>query len=565
MKQQGQSLDGDNLQEVLDAGDNASRVGRQQFFTPQPLAEALMLALPRRNGLAIANTFADLTMGAGSLLLASGADKLYGIDIDSRLARKPDNAAGMWSCVNADLTEFYPLLQEANWTLDLCGLNPPFSVRWHSERIVPQLSMSKVPAIIRTLETTPNLGAGGTIDSTLATFLIALDRMTEKGEGYMICSQSTAERIFGAPHEAAACAARSHIWLWLTLSDGGDWQATDHGDSTIFENARAFDVAVLYFARGHTGEHPFHLVAPDTQPDTVRRTLAPIPLQRNVLRRGFSIHSIYDFAPDSDTRWRAAKEEWLRRREEARSNRPSWNMWLERGKIRRHLTPFQAVSGKIPRAKVEALNRLEGQSPMALVVQRSTRMELLQAVHSNIWRVEPALIADVEEAIRQYNGNRAPFYQLNDVQRLGWLDEHDTILCLRDGLAGFTKGESYEIKSETIEVERHTDKVNLLGKPEKVTLSGRELCFTITGDNGRIAKFSPPIKVGAPPKDMAHHTPPRRNAITDKCDRYDLDILVKFFRIPEVPDVAQIAPDIFERHVAKIHEIETEMNRRLAA
>jgi hypothetical protein len=84
MKQQGQKLDTDNLQDVLDAGSNAARVGRQQFFTPLAIAQALMLMLPKKQ-----SSFVDLTMGDGAILRASAAPELFGIDIDSRLARKP--------------------------------------------------------------------------------------------------------------------------------------------------------------------------------------------------------------------------------------------------------------------------------------------------------------------------------------------------------------------------------------------------------------------------------------------------------------------------------------------
>ena len=207
---QGQRLDGFNLQAVLDAGTNGADKGRQQFFTPPDVARALTAMLPRSRA-----CFVDLAMGAGSLLLGANAAENIGVDIDPRCARKPDNAPGRWHTATADLTSLYPLLEEVNWQFDLCGLNPPFSVRWHKDRLTA-LSKSDCAAVARTFQR----AGGDTIDSTLAMFLIALDRMTRAGEGYLICNESTAKRFFGDPDDPAPGGGDVPARARLALADG---------------------------------------------------------------------------------------------------------------------------------------------------------------------------------------------------------------------------------------------------------------------------------------------------------------------------------------------------------
>lgn len=570
MKQQGQRLDGDNLQEVLDAGTNAARVGRQQFFTPLEIARPLMIPLPRKQG-----NFVDFTMGDGALLTASNALTLFGCDIDSRLARKPDNALGDWSCINADLTNLYPLLHEIDWRFDLCGLNPPFSVQWHNDRLAA-LIQSQSDAVA---DTFASQSSRPTIDSVLATLLIALDRMTPKGEGYLICSQAKADAIMQLP-------IGQHVWTRLVLEQ-----------AAFFKDAHPMNLAVLYFARDHfqpSGTEPLTLSVTGTPEFDVERwklevgrSLSIPATQRYVLRKGTSILNTYDFCPTTGTRWKAVAEEIRRERTEADAER-QWNIWLEKGVIHRHLTPFQKHSVRIPKARAMALDRLHGQSPLALVVQRDSRCELLAAVHSPIWRVQPELVTAVEHAVAAYNSHRAPLYRLNEVQRLGYLDEEDTILCKLDGLPGFRRGESYPITSTTISVTRHLERPNLLGVKEKVTLSGKELCFTIVGDRDKAHKFSPPIRQGTPPKasDLAadcaepDDTAPlslvvmrsleavARDANTPALadpDHHDLDVLIKYFRIPEVPDVTQVQPERYAAFLRRVDEIEAGINQRLAA
>ena len=519
MKPKGQSLDGDNLQAVLDSGRNAARVGRQQFFTPHDVAAALTLPLPK-----FRETAVDLHMGAGALLSGCQPKTALGADIDSRLARKPAGVdASAWHCINADTTLLYPILTEIDWRADLFVLNPPFSVQWRPERLA-DLAESGARGVREAFDATAKQ-----IDSTLATYLMALDRMTRRGEGYMLCNEATAIRLFGNPGEYIDPEdhdLRSHIWLWLTIPPG------------MFPECQPFNVAVLYFAREHYGPL-VHLTAPDASALSIRNTLAPSASFRHMTRTGLSVLSVYEADAQTIPLWQAAKEEYAMRHAEKR--RP-WNLWLNPdGTIGRHLTPFQQNSERIPRGRAIALNELQGKTPMDLVVQKPSRTALTHAVHGTLWNVEPALIAAVDGAIANYNAVRAPLYPLNPMQRLGYLDEEDTIACAAAGIPGFTVGARYPLASQTVNVERKTSRINFIGNEEDLTISGHELCFTITDEAGKAHSFMNPPK----PDDPLSHP---------------LESLVANFAIPEVPDVAAVQRAAYEANMAKLAALETRLN-----
>ena len=96
----------------------------------------------------------------------------------------------------ADVTRFYPLAHQARLKHDLLLLNPPFSLQWWLDRLAP-LALSDVPGVKETYATA--CSKGDTIDSTLATLLIALDSLSSSGEGFMICNGDTARRLIGDP------------------------------------------------------------------------------------------------------------------------------------------------------------------------------------------------------------------------------------------------------------------------------------------------------------------------------------------------------------------------------
>jgi len=263
-------------------------------------------------------------------------------------------------------------------------------------------------------------------------------------------------------------------------------------------------------------------------------------------------------ATDPTRAFLAVQDEVRLRADAAYRERAGWNIRLSaHGTLACHLTPFQKCTAKVDAALVEALMKLHGQHPAALVIQRSARRGLLEAVRGAIWTVQPAVVAAVEAALREYHAVRAPLRPLNAVQRLGYLDEEDEIRAKGEGrkaMDDFTPGKSYPLETETIEgqkVEQRTQPSSAIAlRPspfaledsasESVLVTGQELLIRIRGESGRWHAFTH-YRLGA-----------EQEAARPEAEFHTLAELVGAFVIPEVADVATLHPARF-----------AEMQRRL--
>ncbi len=212
MKQSGNTTQNANLQEFLDSAVNAAELGQRQFFTPPGIAAALFRPLPGIRKQLIT----DLHFGSGALARASGAIHALGLDIDARVTGELDEPAdAKWQVEQADLTHWYPIAVEADLQFPFITINPPFSLRWYADRLTA-LRESQVKEVAKAASK-----YGEHIDSTLASFLIALDRLLPLGEGFMVCNANTARRFLGEPYGPAGDAPHTsllkHVWLWLDI------------------------------------------------------------------------------------------------------------------------------------------------------------------------------------------------------------------------------------------------------------------------------------------------------------------------------------------------------------
>lgn len=548
MQPSGQKLPASHLQSLLDSADNASEKGAQQFFLLPEYAAALTAPLPsiRQPGYGDARlVIGDLTgCGDGALITALRkrfqVSDTYGIDIDPRLTE--GHSGHHHRLATGDITRFAPLLSEVKWDATLLGLNPPFSLNWHTDRLAPMLGESKTLRVSRTWERYVTQPGAKTIDSTLASYLIGLDRLQSCGEGFLVTLWSTWERLL-APTPAA-----EHVWLTTRIPKGGRLFNPQVGD---------YDIAVIYFAADHRYGDPQEIVTPAAPSAELLLDVFTEQVDRSK-RSGMAPR--YDAIHETKRRsWSAACSEYAQRHDA--EVRPEWNLFLRRsGRIGTYLTPFQQVTGHLPSEAIGRLQELDDQTPMGLSVQRNTRTLLLQTVHeSNLWRVEPALIAAVERAVADYQTQRAPLYPLPTVQRLGYLDEEDRIECLVDGLGPFKAGQRYPIETDTEEATFHTTILDASGNDNDVQRKGRELVLTVYLDEKRDLNDAHKFILGG--KYEYERTPK-----PDDCDYvHTFADLVDHFRIPEVDDIAALQPAAYQENLAAIATIEGLINHHLQA
>jgi len=555
------------IQTLFDSAANAAVKGQAQWFTPVEWARVLSLPLNDYRPV-----ITDLTCGNGHLLwgsrlkVESSKLALLGCDLDKPATCNPQLETHF---VSADITRFYPLLCSVNWRADMFVLNPPWDLHWYRANLdlaPAKLSDSECPAVRDAFAAHDGRTSHDTIDSTIATLCMALDRSSAFGEGFLIGNEATLQRLLfakNAPHAVLA----HHVWAHITIE--GNICSTKGGLS-----GTDFHTGVIWFARDHTCGPGFEqtLSVSDIKPDDkdllglAGRVCARIQRERTSHRRG-AWAAAYLHTENTTELWLAAREEQLRL--DGASEHPPFNVWFDAkaGVIRTHLNLFDTASGRVDKAQAAALHALNGRQPIQLVVQRSQRQALLDAVKGGptgtVWLVDPALQAAVESAIKEYNRVRAPLYPLPKIQRLGYLDEQDDILCCKsfgNSVGGhFVAGRRYFLRSTTVATKRSGTKVNNLGLLDDVEWNGQELAFFITDQSGvercfmegRLREENVQLNLIRPGAKGR-----KERDLEDECAiDFTLQELVEHFVIPEVPDVATRLPQQYEAHRQTMRDI----------
>lgn len=574
MQQSGKSIQNSNLQEFLDSASNAAKEGQQQFYTPKDIAASLFRPLPAVRK----HLVTDLHFGSGHLALGSGADTCLGLDIDSRiLDLRPPRDRGSkiedrssssstihnpqstistkWHLDQCDLTRWYPIAHEAGIQFPFITINPPFSLRWYADRLT-HLRDSTIPEVAAAAAAHPEQ-----IDSTLASFLIALDRLLPYGEGFMVCNANTARRFFGDPQSSSpssklpASSLMRFIWLWLEIP------------GFLYENQMTeFDTAVLYFSRSHgTSLHTSHSALGTSSPLYLRASTGTAAAVDAALmipevftaHRGHRYHFPHDFYPQGIIEtWKTVSGEYADRH---KGRLPAWNITLdERGRIKTYLTPFQKVSRKIPKDLANRLHALNGHPPIALCVTATSRTALREATECGIWRVDPAVTAAIRQAMEEHAAQAAPFYRPNTTQALGWVDENSALRCIEEGIGDAKPGDMCSIACSIEPTEWKGERINLAGNPEELAYTGRELLVKLTDPSGCQHYFH--VRRDDAKKDP--DTDPHTGKI--KCLHWHASDLTKHFHIPIPQDIAELRPADYQAKLAIIDQIEARVRQNMA-
>ncbi|HTB83722.1 MAG TPA: DEAD/DEAH box helicase [Candidatus Sulfotelmatobacter sp.] len=551
-------------QSLFDSASNAADKGQAQWFTPLDWARILSVPLnPYRP------VIADLMCGNGQLL--RGAKPLRPVELISQPKTKTAllgcdlDASGFNSAnaVSADLTRFYAKLRAVDWKCDTFVLNPGWDLHLYREPMAALLE-SECPAVREAFEAHDGRTPRECIDSTIATLCIALDRSSHLTDILLVSNNATLERLlFGgnAPHRALA----AHAWAHLIIPG-----------NICVDKLSDFQTGVVWLARSHTrgltaGSMKLVARTPAERLAAVETAVADISRDRYKLRNGPETATYLQTA-NSVELWKAAQEE--QELENGGRAQASFNIWFDNqaGVIRTYLNTFDTASGRVDKVAAASLHALNDRQPIQLVVQRNTRRALENAVGiggrpQGPWTVDPALMHAVETAIAEYNHVRAPLYPLPEIQRLGYLDEQDDILCTRSVSSGrtgtvFRKGRRYALRSTTVAVKRLGTKMNTIGTLDDVEWNGQELAFFITDDNGAERCFMEerlraknvkinlikPGTTGRKAKDIEEDV----ECVID----FTLQKLVDSFVIPKVPDVATINPKLFQSYLKTLSDIE---------
>ena len=498
---------------VTSSATNSLQKGLQQYYTPFEWAKALGAALPYQR-----RTIADLHCGKGTLAAALATPTtrdLLGLDIDPQASlREPThhipNLKPSRIFAQGDILDLLPLLHETETTFDLLALNPPFSLTWPT---------ALLPGPLRK-------GLGAHIDSTHATLRMIPDLLSPSGEALVIANQSTLSRL-----RASYPDDFSHVWLWLDLPSFFPGVSKD------------LRVGVLYFAKDRTDDDP-HIrrsIDPATDPDSLATLLHDI---RASHFRAICIENPWDANAATAKLFDACTAEMTRRRDPCASNA---NVTLAtNGTLRTWVTSFQEASSSIDPQARGFLKNLNRQHPMALTIQRGTRQALSHVLSSGTWSISPDAAAAIQDALETFERDRAPLYPVSDIQRVGWLDESEELLCTAD-FPPFVAGQSYPLSSETVDWKKLQIRPRYragLREEEEVSVKGSDLRITLHHPAGKVAfMYCPAVQ---PDPDTPCHS---------------LEDLAAHFALPEVTDIASLRPQEYQAKVALLEELESLTSR----
>lgn len=431
----GTSIANENLQESLEASKNGG-VGQSAFFTPLEFGRMCAIPLPE-----IRETLVDLSAGSGQLLIASSNNTTrIGLALDIENCRtkftekwpRPDILR-----IAGDSCKVYGLLKEISFEADCFTLNPPWSLHFYRENL-SKLVESDVETVRKAYGRQDSTNGPDCIDSTIAQMMMALDLMTDRGEGFLIANDATLERLIlkdDAPYGELA----SHVWARVILKGN---PMTGEAKQT-FDKEKDFETGVIWFAKAHydgldrdARMRADYLKRSDAAEEyrgvgsSFEECVEQIRMRRNRLRSGVSIVGKYNLREDSQDLWRSTRTEWEIRQGQ---RKPAYNIYQDPdGSIITYLSVFDSKNVKIPKEEAASLFELNGKRVMELVLMRETRQLLLHHTNGSIWKIHPNLPAAVEKAVAEYHAVRSPLYPLNDTMRLGYLDEEDFIVCKSD-------------------------------------------------------------------------------------------------------------------------------------
>ena len=497
------------------AASNSSRKGLQQYFTPEPWAAALGAAWPEYR-----KTLADLHCGNGQLARGLSNDttrEVLGNDLDPTASlggpvawskSHPGMIAPITNCSHGDILDLYPLLLETETRFDLLALNPPFSLNWPVELLPEPLRKGLT---------------GKTVDSTHATLRMLPSLLTGKGEGMLIANQSTLERIFkDYPLDFKSA------WLWASIPN-----FFPGVDPTL-------RIGVIYFS----GNYESHIRRLETlHPKNLSDLATALEILRQQLFTGDCITQPWDSSFGVSRAFLACADEMERRRDPSASQ---CNVTLDSdGRLRTWVSAFQERTTTIDSELAEFLRSINRKHPLELTLQRGARQALQPVIDCGIWSIDPVADTTLREAVASYDNERAPLTPVSDVQRIGWIDDAEELLCEKNFLH-FQAGHRYPLTTETIEWKKTEKRPRYhAGKrdTEEVLVRGTDLRLTLHPQGGT---DKPVHFIFNPDKIMS-----LRN------DIYSLETLAAHFALPVVEDITALKADHFAANLALLDELES--------
>ncbi|MHB8492512.1 MAG: SNF2-related protein [Solirubrobacteraceae bacterium] len=388
----------DSSRSVLAAHRGVRQRGLQQFFTPPEAAAFIKQVIDPHGRFAVL----DPTAGNGALLSPWRREQRFGIEIDPDQVR-----GGDYEAIRGDVQRAFPMLVKLGVRFGRVVANPPFGLTWTD-------------------------GSGRPESSTVAAWRMSLALLEEHGVGAFICGRDRFRREI-LPREDA----------------GGVFATVECGD--LFEDV-ALPCLIAFFV-GH--EHR----RSDSEGLAVEAKCATAELSERALRQEITdplrktSRYVGAFSPAGVgpvSQWKLVHRELERRRREAASERPTYDVELRSGD-RLSIRPSPFVRQALAKSgRLKLLETLHNQ-PVGIFALNGLDWKMLGELEGECeLSIAPAVREAVVSVAAAAEREVIPLYEVRPQMRLGYLTDLDSILCTTsDPERGFEAGRRYPLRTDS--------------------------------------------------------------------------------------------------------------------
>jgi hypothetical protein len=381
---------------VLHPGRGGQR-GLQQYFAPSEASQLIARVFCASGELVL-----DPTAGNGGLLAPYIAEQRFGVEVD-----RDQVDAGDYHAIRGDLQQVYPLLRCAGVRFGQIVLNPPFGLEWADPL------------------------TGKPVNSTVLAYRYALGLLAEDGQGALIAGRERfCKEILPRPEG-------NGVYAVVEIEN-------------LFAGA-VLPMVIAFFVAPSNREQD----APILEVAGSRGQLESEELSQEIRDRREQTCGFLDAAATPSTTeamqlaFEAAQAEHTRRRK-ARKKPNDHDLYLRgRGKIGVNLSPLaQLALNEL--GLLRDVQRLNNQASGYFALQLREWRRITDLVQQGVLTIEPALQEHVSGIIGAAETLITPLYPVRVQQRLGFLDDQDSIKCLvADPEKGFLAGEHYPVSVES--------------------------------------------------------------------------------------------------------------------
>ena len=490
--QKGTELSGSSLtDEVMESSDSVlakgshglGQKGLQQFYSPDKLAQLVASVMGSEVYVL------DPTAGDGSLLRYIDKPKAFGVEIDKGQIR---NSEGAYHTLAGDFQYFYSLIKNAMSPWNGIAANPPFGLQWNH----------------------PDFRGGNSTNSTVFTFMAIHRLLSDTGQYVFVCGKNRYERQI------------------KNLPENDGTYAVIEVDGALFEGTQ--EPCVILF-----GLHPGNRSAVQNGPLETREVRAQdldfsanwVIGVRDKALGGYNHISTREYGGYKRVEEFKAIQEEYNRRILARIKTREFDAQLtDKKRIQWMPSPFAKLA--LDQAgKLHDFYGLNGQ-PVAYFVQNERLWHSLNdACDAGIVTIDPELRKMVWQVVSEIDRYRIPLYSLKPQQRLGFLQDVDSLLCIKsDEEKKFKAGERYRLETSTKTIiEKEERQVESKKHPGEFTMktfqkSKAVMVIALSGDGARYTIYDGGEKASQ-----------------------DIAWIIQHFDIPDKGEIATVHPDEIEK------------------